>query len=231
MDAFTCPQFARRSFLAGAGAAGLLALPGCASMGGGYSLVDVVRRLLAAASSNAFAKLTAADGFWNSAVARIALPELFGSRGGVIQGILTSGAFRDRLQRRLNNVAESGAKRAAPIVADAVRTIGVDNAVAILKGGPTAASTFLRENMGSTLVNAMIPELDSALRVANDPLVNQAIAALSGVNIGNVAHSLALSADSAIWYEIGAAEADIRANPEQTNDAILIAGLKGLNAL
>jgi hypothetical protein len=124
-----------------------------------------------------------------------------------------------------------GARRAAPVVAEAVRTIGVENAVAIIKGEPTAATSFLRGAMGPSLVNAMIPELGEALRVAEDPIVNQAISALAGVNIGDVAHALALGADNAIWYEIGAAEADIRANPEQTNDAVLIAALKGAKAL
>ena len=57
-------------FLAGGAAAGLLALPGCASMDGRYRLVDAIRRLLMLSADNAFYKLTAPDGFWNSAVAR-----------------------------------------------------------------------------------------------------------------------------------------------------------------
>jgi len=225
MEEIAGARIGRRGVLAGGIAAVVLALPGCASIGGGYSLVDAVRRLLGAASSNAFARLTSADGFWNSAVARIDLPVLFGARGGIVQSILTSGPFREKLQHRLNNVAEAGARRAAPLVADAVRTIGIENAVAILKGEPTAATSFLRDHMGPGLVNAMVPELGDALRLANDPLVNQAIAALSGVNAGDVAHALALGADNAIWYEIGAAEADIRAHPEQTGDPVLIAAL------
>lgn len=221
----------RRTFLMGAAAAsGLLALPACttAGLGGGlgYSLVDAVRRLLELASRNAFARLTAPDGFWNSAVARVALPEVFGKRGGILQGILSSPAFREQLQHKLNTVAEAGARRAAPVVADAVRTIGVDNAVALIKGEPTAATSFLRAAMGPSLVNAMIPELDQALRIANDPLVAQAITALAGVDLGQVAHGLALDADSAIWYEIGAAEAEIRRNPEASGDALLISALK-----
>jgi len=48
------------------------------------------------------------------------------------------------------------------------------------------------------------------------------------VNIADAAHALALEADNAIWYEIGASEAEIRRNPESTNDPLLIAALKVL---
>src|SRR5690606_17885862 len=62
---------ARRGFLAGAIAVGgLLALPGCATIAE-YSYVDAVRRMLALSTQNAFSRLTAPDGFWDSAVARI----------------------------------------------------------------------------------------------------------------------------------------------------------------
>ncbi len=218
-------SFARRDLLAGAALIGLLVLPGCASMERrGY--INAVERLLTIASQNAFARLTAPDGFWNSAVARIELPVLFGSRGGILQGILTSGPFRQQLQRRLNRFAEDGARRAAPVVADAVRAIGPENAVALLRGGPTEATSFLRQRMGPALVNAMIPALEETMRVADDPLIGQAVMALSGVDLRDVAHALANSADNAIWYEIGHAESEIRANPEATGDRDLIAALR-----
>lgn len=219
---------ARRSFLSGAAlTTAAIALPGCSSMGG-YSLVEVVRRLLMLSAQNAFARLTAPGGFWDSQVARFNLPELFGNRGGVVQAILTSGVFRDRLQHQLNILAEKGAYRAAPLVTDAVRTIGIDNAVALIRGEPTAATSFLRERMGPSLINAMIPELGEAIRIGNDPIISQAITALVGVDVGAVAQAVAISADNSIWYQIGAEEAAIRADPKATNDPMLIAALKVL---
>lgn len=218
----------RRSFLAGTAATGALALSGCAGGFGGYGLVDAVRDLLLLSSDRAIARLTAPDGFWNSQVARIDLPELFGNRGGVLASILQSSVFRNQLQHRLNNFAEQGAYRAAPVITEAVRTIGFQNAIDLIRGGPTAATSYLRSEMGPALINALIPALGDVMRVSGDPLINQAVSALSGVNIGDVAVALANKADSAMWYEIGAAEADIRANPEQTNNARLIAALRVL---
>jgi hypothetical protein len=235
MQAMGQNVYARRSILLGTAAAGiLLALPGCAGtggLGGAPSLVDVVRRLLEHATRHAFATLTAPDGFWNSAVSRIELPVLFGRPGSALQGVLASAAFRDQLQHKLNNVAEAGAKRAAPVVADAVRSMSVADAVSIIKGGPTSATSLLRQQMGAELVNAMIPALDDALRVANDPLIGQALKLLTGVDLNQVGHAVALNADSAIWYEIGNAETEVRRNPEKTNDPVLIAALKGASLL
>ena len=228
MDVTGANTLARRTFLAGTSATGLLALSGCAGGFGGYGLVDAVRDLLLLSSDRAIARLTAPDGFWNSQVARIDLPELFGNRGGVIAAILQSSTFRNQLQHRLNNFAEQGAYRAAPVITEAVRTIGIDNAVAIIRGQPTAATSYLRSAMGPALINSLIPALGDVMRVSGDPLLNQAISALAGVNVGDVAVALANKADSAMWYEIGAAEADIRGHPEQTNNARLIAALRVL---
>ncbi len=217
---------ARRSFIFGGAATSALALTGCASLGG-YGFTDAIRRLLLLSSEGAFARLTAPGGFWDSNVARLALPDLFGSRGGVVASILTSGPFKEQLQRRLNYIAEDGAERAAPIVADTVRTIGIDNAVAIIKGGPTAATSFLRSGMGPGLINAMVPALGDALRVSSDPVIGQAIKAVAGIDVNAVAQAVAISADNAIWYQIGLEETDIRANPRKTNDPVLI-GVFGL---
>lgn len=217
----------RRIFLAGAAASGALAVTGCSSMGG-FSLVDAVRRLLERSASGALARLTAPGGFWDNQLARLDLPDVFGSRGNVLESILTSAVFKNRLQRSLNSVAEAGARRAAPIIADTVRTIGIDNAVALIKGGPTAATGFLRQAMAGSLIEAMAPALGDGLRIAQDPIVGQAIAALAGVDVNGVARSLSAKVDDAIWGEIGREEAAIRANPQATNDAVLIAALKGL---
>lgn len=212
---------ARRGFLAGGAALAVATLPGCTSMGG-FSLTEAIRRLLMLSAENAFARLTAPGGFWDSQVARLALPEVFGSRGGVLERILTSGPVRDRLQRELNYVAEAGASRAAPIVAETVRTIGIQNAVDLVRGGPSAASLFLRQSMAGSLVEVMLPALGDGLRVARDPIVGQALAALTGVDVGKVSYQLSVQADEAIWGEIGRQEAEIRAHPESTRDPVLI---------
>ena len=222
----------RRSLLGrGAALAALLLLPGCATTAGGglagqFAYDEAVRRLLELATRNAFAKLTAPDGFWDSAVSRINMPVLFGRRGSVMAGILRSPVFREKLQHHLNRIAEDGARAAAPLVADTVRTIGIAHAMALIQGETTAATSFLRSQMGPALVNAMIPELDRLMRVIDDPVLGQAISALAGVDVSDAAHALALEADNAIWYAIGAEETQIRSNPNSSNDPVLLRAFK-----
>lgn len=220
----------RRSLLAGAaGAGGILLLPGCASTGGGFSLVEAVRRLLLLASENAFARLTAPGGFWDDQVARLGLNTVLGARGDVLSRILTSQLFKDRLEERFAGFAIDASFRAAPVVTDAIRVIGFDNAIALVRGGPDAASLYLREQVGTALLDAVVPELGEALRVSRDPLLGQALNTLTGVDVAGVADRFGRQIDDAIWGEIGREEAAIRANPESTRDPMLI-GVFGLGS-
>ncbi len=218
----------RRALITGAAGAGaLLLMPGCASTGGGFSMVEAVRRMLLLASENAFARLTAPGGFWDEQVARIGLNQLMGTRGDVLSRILTSSLVKDRLEERFASLAIEASFRAAPVVTDAVRVIGFENAIDLVRGGPTAASTFLRAEMGSVLIDAMVPELGEAIRLSNDPLIGQTIGALTGVNPGDVASRIGREVDNAVWGEIAREEAAIRANPQATRDPLLI-GVFGL---
>lgn len=216
----------RRTLLVGLAATSALTVSGCSSLPP-FSLTEAIRRLLLISSRNALARLTAPGGFWDNQLARLELPSVFGERrGNVLERILTGPAFRSRLQRELNYVAEDGARRAAPIVADAVRVIGVRNAIDLVRGGPSAATAFLRGEMGTRLVDEMFPALADGLRVARDPIVGEALAALTGVDLPGVARQLSVEVDNAIWGEIGREEAAIRANPESTNDPMLISVFK-----
>lgn len=221
----------RRRFLLGAlTVGGIAALPGAALAQAGAPVdaaSDAVRRLMVLSTKNALSRLGQPNGFLNSGVARFGLPVLFskGKAAAAASGPLAQPAFRQQLVQRLNQFAEAGARGAVPAMAEAARKLPIADASGILHGRPTAATSALRLAMGSGLVNALRPPLEQALVAAQDPTVAEAIAALPGVTLGDVAHAIALSADNGIWYEIGSAEADIRANPAATGDAVLIAAL------
>lgn len=212
----------RRAFLAGSLAtAAALALPGCATTGR-FSFTEAIRRLLVLSSERAFVRLTAPGGFWDQQVAQIGLNQFFGNRGNVLTNILTSTLFKSRLEDVVADVAVDASYRAAPVVADTIRTIGWANAVDLIRGGPTAASSFLRQEMGTRLIEVMVPEVGQALRVAEDPLVGQLIAGLTGVDLGGMATTFSREVDDAIWTEMGHEEAAIRADPGATRDPVLI---------
>lgn len=219
----------RRTVLAGALAAGAaLVLPACTTTGG-YSFTEAIRRLLLLSTENAFLRLTAPGGYWDQQVAQIGLDGFFGNRGNVLANILTSTLFKSRLEGVVADMAVDASYRAAPLVADAVRTVGYANAIDLIRGGPTAASSFLRQEMGTALIDAMVPGLGQALRVAQDPLIGQLLAGLTGVDVSGLATTFAGEVDNVIWGEIAREEAAIRADPRATRDPVLI-GVFGTGA-
>lgn len=229
MTGLTTTTLPRRGFLAGLGAAsGALVLPACAGPFGGFSFTDAIARLLFLSSDRAFARMLD-GGYWDRQVATLGLGEFLGGRGDVLSRILTGPLFKNRLENAFGDIAYEGAQRAAPLVADTIRVIGWQNAIDLVRGGPTAATGFLRQNMGTTLINAMVPEVGGALRVASDPLVGQVLSALAGVDVPQVATSFSQRIDDVIWREIGVEEAAIRANPEATRDPLII-GVFGAGA-
>nr|WP_315457417.1 DUF4197 domain-containing protein [uncultured Sphingorhabdus sp.] len=218
----------RRNILLSGAAIATLTLPGCQSLPG-FSLTEAIRRLLTLASQNAFAMLLQPDGFYDSSVARIALPDRFGGNNGsgIASAILQSRAFRDRLQRQLNRAAEKGAERAAPLVADAVRNVSIQDAAALVRGGPQAASLFLRGQMGISLVNIMLPGISEGLRLFDDQIISQAVRSVTGFDVPALAQDITRKADDSIWAAIGQEESSIRADPRKTNDPVLM-GVFGL---
>jgi hypothetical protein len=212
---------ARRAVLLGVSAGALLALPGCATIRHD-ALTRAVRKLMQRSAENAFARLMAPDGFWDSSVARLQLPASLGAGGNALAQILASAAFKERVQHALNRFAEAGARKAAPVVANAVETIGIDDARAILAGGPSAATAYLRARMGNALVKAVVPGLAQAASASNDPLLREAITKVPMGDLAALVRQFAAEVDDAIWRQIGAEEAAIRADPAATHDPELV---------
>ncbi|NCP13028.1 MAG: DUF4197 domain-containing protein [Sphingomonadales bacterium] len=231
MTAITTFTPTRRRLLVGvASGATLLLLPACASTGG-FSMVEAVRRMLLLASENAFARLTQPGGFWDQQVAQVGLNQVLGTRGDVLSRILTSALVKDRLEERFADFAIDASFRAAPVVTDAIQMIGFDNAIALVRGGPTAASTFLRGEVGPALIDAVVPELGEAIRLSRDPLIGQALSVLTGVDATGVADRFGREVDDAIWGEIAREEAEIRTDPQSTRDPLLIGVFGGLGRI
>lgn len=215
-------QLVRAGFLG----ATALAMPACSTVPG-FSLVDAVRRVLLLSSENAFARLIADGDYWDGQVGALGVDRLIGVGGNSITSLLTSALFKSRLEDAFADIAEAGSEKAAALVIDAVRNVGITNAADIISGGPQAATSFLRGEMGNGLVEAMIPRLGEAISIASDPLVAQLINSVTGVDAGGIATRLSGTVNDAIWNEIGIEEAAIRADPNATGDPLLI-GVFGL---
>ncbi|WP_299307269.1 DUF4197 family protein [uncultured Croceicoccus sp.] len=230
MEMTTTPASRRRFIGLSMMGAAAMTLPGCASYGG-FSLDEAIRRLLTISSVNAFDRMLAPGGFYDTQIASLDLGTMLGGvRGGAVERILGSSLVRDRMARALYDVAADGAAAAAPAVADAIRVVGIRNAIDLIRGGDTAATGFLRASMGRRLIDVMLPEVRDAMRIIDDPLLGPALSDLAGVDIQRVTGRFTDEVENTIWTQIGREEAYIRENPDSTNDP-LIRRVFGLNDL
>lgn len=214
----------RRQLLTLLAATPLLALPACTGMGG-WTMTDAVRELLTLSSQRAIASLAQPGGFYDSQIARITVPQNMGNNSSILGRLLTSQLLKDRLTREVNIAAERGAERAAPMIMDAVRTVSITDAVSILRGGPTAATSLLQRQIGTNLISAMFPAVGDALAVANSPVMAEVVRITSGIDVSGFTSAITEQTSNAIFRAIGEEERAIRANPQQTRNPILIAAL------
>ncbi len=216
----------RRAVLGLGAAVGLLALPGCSTLPG-LSLTEAIRRLLTVSSQNAFAELLQPNGFFDSQVARITVPDsLGGSRvTNIATALLRSPVVQDRLLKQVNRAAEKGAELAAPIVAETIRNMSIADAAAILNGGPRAATALLQGQLGNTLVDRMLPGIGSGLRLFDNEIISLVLSQATNVDFTGLSRDVTNKVNDAIYRAIGAQEESIRANPRATNDPLLMAVL------
>ncbi|MGQ0559673.1 MAG: DUF4197 domain-containing protein [Sphingosinicella sp.] len=214
-------RFSRRRLLAASCLLPLLALPGCASLGG-FGFEDAIRRLLRLSSQRAFARLLRDNGFFEDELARIPLPPELAGAGAVAAVLLRTGLVQDQLLRLMNRAAVDAAEAAAPVVYDAIRSMSIADAVALVRGGPTAATDFLERAMGDAIVDAMFPGVGRALRLFDDGILNRVVRVATGIDFAGLQQHVTHAAASGIYRTIGREEAAIRANPRETGDPVLI---------
>ncbi len=214
----------RRTLLATVALAPLVALPGCATTGQ-FDLTEAIRRLLGLSAQRAFAALVQENGFFESDIARISLPDALGGERAtsILSAVLRSQAFRERLTRTVNRAAERGAALAAPVVTDVIRTMTVGDVVAVVRGGPSAATGLLQGALGDRLIETMMPGIGDGLKLFDSGAVTEALRLATGIDFAGLRADVSRKASDAIYRAIGREEAAIRANPAATGDPLITA--------
>ncbi|WP_423604170.1 DUF4197 domain-containing protein [Sphingomonas sp. MS122] len=218
----------RRSLLAGMAMLPLVAVAGCMAGPGSYTVEEGVRRLLTLSSQRAFDRLIRPGGFYDDQLTRLSMPERPDDRSGaVLAAVLRTNAVRSRIAIALNDLAVDAADRATPVVLDAIRRMTFADALAVLRGGPTAATDLLARETEGAVIDAMYPDFADGLRGDAFEILTAAVAAASGFDLGALARDVSRQAGRAIFLAIGREEAEIRRNPRATRDPVLIALLGG----
>jgi hypothetical protein len=206
----------------------LLAVPGCTTVGdyAGPGLAEAIRRLLTTSSQRAFARLVQAEGFFADDLARVRLPDQLGGSGAIASALLRTAAVQNQLLQVMNRAASAAAEGAAPLVYETISNMSISDAMGLARGGPTAATDYLQQAMGTAIVDAMFPGVGSALRAFDNGVVGRLAQAATGVDFSGLQRHVAEQAAGGIYRAIGREEAALRANPNSIGDP-LIARLLG----
>ena len=136
------------------------------SSSGGLSSDEIVSGLKEALSLGAQKsgdKLSATDGFFKDAAVKILLPKQ-------VQGVekkmrmLGMGKLVDNAELSMNRAAEDASKSAAPIFLSAIKQMTVTDALNILRGTDTAATSYLRKTTTPQLTDAFMPVIEASLQ-------------------------------------------------------------------
>lgn len=136
--------------------------------GGGSSLsndeiIAGLKEALSVGAQNSSGKLSAPDGFFANMAIKVLMPE----EAKKVETTLRNAGMGDMVDKAIlsmNRAAEEASKSAAPIFIEAIRQMGFQDAMSILRGTDTAATFYLRGKTLEALTTAFKPVIDEALQ-------------------------------------------------------------------
>jgi hypothetical protein len=139
---------------------------GSSGKGAGLSSDEIVSGLKEALSIGAQKssdKLSATDGFFKDAVVKVLMPP----EAQKMEKTLRSAGLGDLVDKAIlsmNRAAEDASKSAAPIFIDAVKKMSVSDALGILRGPDTAATSYLKKTTTPQLTASFKPVIETSLQ-------------------------------------------------------------------
>ena len=125
-------------------------------------IIAGLKEALSVGAQNSSNKLSALDGFFANAAIKVLMP----AEAKKVETTLRNagmGEMVDNAILSMNRAAEEASKSAAPIFVDAIKQMGFQDALSILKGTDTAATSYLKGKTLTALTTAFKPVIDQAL--------------------------------------------------------------------
>ena len=190
-------------------------------------IVSGLKEALSLGAKKSADKLSAADGFFKDAAVKVLMPPEAQKVEKTLRSI-GAGKLVDDAILSFNRAAEDASKSAAPIFIDAVKNMSIQDALGILKGPDTAATSYLKKATTTNLTNAFKPTIDSSLKKVNATrywsLVvdkyNSLPTTFNKVN-SDLPSYVTQKALSGIFYYVADEEKKIRTNPAARVNDIL----------
>ena len=203
----------------------LLPAPAAAALSEGDAAAGV-RAALERGALAAVALLGKADGFMGNPLVRIPLPGYLKDVAKLLKAT-GQGKKVDELVLAMNRAAEAAVPVAKPLFVKAVKAISVDDALKVVRGGPTSVTDFFATKTREPLSGEFLPIVTRATEKVSLAERYNAVAskaAASGLVKGddtNVQKYVTARALDGLFRMIGEEEKKIRADPVKTGSAIL----------
>jgi hypothetical protein len=130
---------------------------------GESEVVAGLKEALTIGAQNSGKMLSSLDGYFGNAAIKVLMPP---EARNVEQQLRSFGLGKqvDQAILSMNRAAEDAAKSAAPIFADAIKKMTIQDAMGILKGGDFAATKYLQDNTTKALTEAFRPVVENSLK-------------------------------------------------------------------
>ncbi len=185
-----------------------------------------VRAALERGALSAVGLLGKNGGFLDNPMVRIPLPGHLKDAAKLMKAT-GQGKKVDELVTAMNRAAEAAVPKAKPIFVKAVKSLSVEDAVKIVRGGPTSVTDFFAAKTRAPLGDEFLPIVTTATeKVSLAARYNAVAAKAAGLGLvkgddANVQKYVTGRALDGLFLMIGEEEKRIRADPAKTGSAIL----------
>lgn len=220
------PTLPRRALLTAPWALMLVGLPGVA---GALSTTDAAAGVRAALERGALAAvglLGRADGFLGNEKVRIPLPGQL-DRAAKLLRTLGQRQRIDELVTAMNRAAEAAVPEAKDLLVQAVKTISVEDALGLVRGGDRAVTDFFAARTREPLTGRFLPIVTRATeKVKLADRYNEFAGKAQGLGLvkaqdANLQSYVTGKTLDGLYWMIGEEERKIRADPVGTGSALL----------
>ena len=185
-----------------------------------------VRAALERGALAAVSLLGRPDGFLGNPQVRIPLPGFLNDAAKLLRAT-GQGQKVDELVTAMNRAAEAAVPVAKPLFVNAVKSIGVDDALQLVRGGGTSVTDFFSGKTRSPLAEKFLPIVTQATeKVSLAQRYNAVAGKAAGLGLikgpeANVQQYVTGRALDGLFFMIAEEEKKIRADPVRSGSAIL----------
>lgn len=185
--------------------------------GSGFNVASGLKQALEMGVSSGVDLLSKDGGYFKDQAVRILLPEELQKVDKTLRSV-GLGSLADQGLKVLNEVAENAVSQAKPIFLSAIRNMTFTDAMNILKGNNTAATTYLKNSTYSSLEAAFAPKVQASLsEVGADKVWENIINKYNQIPLvkpvePNLTKYVTQQAINGLFVKVGDKEKEIRTN-------------------